>query len=130
VVALLALLLVIPSAAAYWSRRRYGRTSWSLTGAAFGCIAAPASLGLYGTFFISPWFVVTGLLGLLLTMLHGPPGYYLCIWLGFLPARTLITGSANIPLEVANGLIWAAVYGLVGLAVDRLRRTVGPRLDG
>ena len=126
-IALLALLLLIPICIAYWSRRRDGRTSWGLTGAAFGSIVSPASLGLYGTFFLGPIFVVTGLVGLLLTMLHGPPGYYLCIWLGFLPARTVITGSASIPLEVANGLIWATVYGLVGLAVDRLRRTARPQ---
>jgi hypothetical protein len=121
VVAMLALLLVVPWAAAHWSRRRNGSISWSFTGAAFGSIVAPASLGLYGTFFLGPVFVVTGLIGLLLTMLHGTPGYYLCIWLGLLPARTVITGSASIPMEVANGLIWGVAYGLVGFAIDRLR---------
>jgi hypothetical protein len=126
-VAWLALLFLLPIAIAYWSRRRDGRTSWSLTGAAFGSVISPASLGLYGTFFLGPLFIVTGLAGLLLSLVHEGPGYYLCIWLGLTPARAVVSGSAHIPVEVANALVWAAVYGFVGLAVDRRRRPARPQ---
>jgi hypothetical protein len=96
--------------------------SWTLTGAAFGAVIAPVSLGLYSTYFLGPLYFVTGMLGLVLVLFHDGPGYYLCLWTGLVAARTFVLGSNQWLVEVANAIIWAAVYGTIGALADRFRR--------
>ena len=116
--ALLTLLLLVPVAVRYWSKLHRPAVSWMLTGAALGVVISPVSMGLYSTYFLGPWFIVTGLPGLLLMIFHGSPGFYFCQWTGLLKPG-VVSGSGHILVEVANGVIWAAVYGGLGAALDR-----------
>jgi hypothetical protein len=116
---LMALLLLLPIAMRYWSKRRSPTVSWTLTGAVFGVVISPVSLGLYSTYFLGPAFTVPGMVGLLLTLFHGAPGYYLCTFLGVVPARTVISGTGNLMIELVSGLVWVLVYGAIGAALDR-----------
>lgn len=121
--AFLALLLLLPVVIRIWSRRNRAKTSWTLTGIAFGCVVSPASLGLYATYFIGPAFILTGLVGLLSTLLHSAPGYYVCLWIGCIKPGTVVVGSRNAVVELANALIWGLAYGGVGAVLDwRLER--------
>ncbi len=115
----LALLLLLPIAVRYWTKRRKPAISWTLTGVTFGCVISPASLGLYATYFFGPYFIVTGMVGLLSTLFHGAPGYYLCVWSGLVNTG-VVSGSGNLAVETVNGLLWGTVYGGVGAIVDRI----------
>jgi hypothetical protein len=54
-----------------------------LTGATFGLVVSPVSLGLYLLGFLLPIIgMLPGLLGLLRMMFHGAPGHELSILLG------------------------------------------------
>ena len=115
----LALLLLLPVAVRYWTKRRKPAISWTLTGVAFGAVISPVSLGLYATYFFGPYFIVTGMVGLLSTLFHGAPGYHLCVWSG-LVSTGVVSGSGNLAVEAVNGLFWGSVYGGVGAVFDRL----------
>lgn len=119
-VALLALWLV-PLAAALVSRRVAPSHLWRNTGFTFGLVVAPASLGLYGLFYAGPLAAVFGMLGLVLSLVHGPPGYNLAVAIGLVPSHTVVTGTANVPIEVLNALVWSVVYGVVGWLIDDWR---------
>jgi len=118
-VVFLALLLLVPVAVRYWSKRRKPAISWTLTGVAFGAVISPVSLGLYATYFYGPFFIVTGMVGLLSTLFHGAPGYYLCLWSGLVKTG-VVSGSASFGVETVNGLLWGSVYGGAGAVFDRL----------
>ena len=117
--ALLSLLLIVPVVTRYWSQRNLTTNSWALTGAAFGCVIAPASLGLYSTYYLGPVFFVTGLVGLALASFHGLPGYQMAPYLGLIEPGNVVSGIPHIPVEVANGFFWALVYGGIGVVLDR-----------
>jgi hypothetical protein len=68
---------------------------WRNTGVAFGLVAAPASLGLYGLYFIGPIAALLGMLGLVLTLFHGSPGYNLAVALGLMPSHTVTSGAGS-----------------------------------
>ena len=119
-IALLSLSLV-PVAAGRWAGARCPRRKFAVIGVSAGAVASPFSLGLYLTFFIPLLGFVPGMLGLALSMLHGPPGFYLAIALGLVPASTVVERSSHVYVQGLNGLIWGTVYGLVGVLVDRWR---------
>jgi hypothetical protein len=122
-VAFLALLLILPVVIRIWSRRNKPRASWTLTGIVFGFVVSPASLGLYATYFLGPAFIVTGFIGLLSTLFHGSPGYYVCLWIGCINPGTVVVGLRSAMVELANALIWGLAYGGVGALLDwRLQR--------
>ena len=115
------LLWLVPVAAALASRR-YARASvWRNTGIALGLVVSPASLGLYALYFLGPVAAILGMLGLLLNMLHGAPGYNLSVAMGLIPSHTPVEASMHIPIDVLNALIWAVVYGALGRFIDTLR---------
>jgi hypothetical protein len=115
----LALLLLLPVVMRIWSIRYKARASWALTGIAFGCVVSPASLGLYATYFLGPAGIVTGLIGLISILFHGPPGYHVCLWIGCVkPGFVVLLGWQNATVELANALVWGLAYGGVGAALD------------
>jgi hypothetical protein len=132
--AFLVLLVIAPVAIRYWSKRHVPSWSWAFTGMAFGLIASPFSLGLYSTYFIGPLlgpvFLVTGLLGLGLTFLHGPPGYHFAVWLGLVKTFPVVDLGPTVTVEVMNGVIWGAVYGALGALLDVSLRRGGSRPNG
>jgi hypothetical protein len=123
----LLLLAVVPVAAWRYARAHAPSHIWVLSGAAFGFVVSPLSMGLYSTFFIGPLFppgLLTGLLGLLSGFFHGTPGYEAAIWFGLIPPNKVVSGPDHIYIEVLNGAFWAVVYGLLGFFVDRVRSRV------
>ena len=119
----LLLLALVPLMAFRYARSRAPRHIWLTTGAAFGAIVSPLSLGLYSTYFVGPLGLPTGMLGLVSTLFHGAPGYDLSIWLGLVSAG-VVSGVGHAYVELVNGVIWAALYGLLGCALDWLRLRV------
>lgn len=119
---LLLLLWLVPIIAAVISYRRASRHLWRNTGIAFGLVVSPATLGLYGLYFLGPIAALFGIVGLPLQLLHGSPGYDLAIRLGLVPAGTAVEGMMHAPIEVINGAIWGVVYGVAGWAIDAFRK--------
>jgi len=94
--------------------------TWLVTGAAFGLVVSPLSLGLYSTFFASPIGLPSGMLGLVSSLFHGAPGYEAAVWLGLVSSREVVSGVGLVYIELLNGVFWAIVYGLLGFVVDRV----------
>jgi hypothetical protein len=117
----LLLLWSVPLVVAVRSRRLTPNHLWRNTGAAFGLVVSPASLGLYSLYYVGPVAAVFGMLGLVLLFLHGTPGYKLAVELALVPSHTVVTGVASISVELLNAIIWSAVYGSVGWLIDRRR---------
>ena len=116
---LLNLLIVLPVTAWYISRRSFPHRTWATTGVSFGAVISPLSMGLYATFFASPWGLVTGLLGLASVMLHGAVGYNVAIYLGLVQSHTVVSGlQQHFYIESINAIAWGVVYGLLGWCID------------
>lgn len=118
---LLLLFAVVPWMSWRYTRIHAPRHVWLISGVALGLVISPLSLGLYATFFVSPIGLPTGMLGLVSTLFHGPPGYHAARWLGLLPENEVVSGLVSIYVEVLNGIFWALVYGFLGLVIDRVR---------
>lgn len=121
-IVLLAALVAVPIAAWLYARRRAPRFSATITGAALGLVVSPVSMGLYATYYLSPFGLVTGMVGLASAMFHGPPGFHIARSLGLLPPG-VVEGFGHFYVEVANAFVWAAAYGALGWLVDRVRRS-------
>lgn len=111
---LLLLLALLPVMASRWARKYKPQSRFTILGLTWGLVVAPFSMGLYATYFIPFVGLPTGLLGLLLTMLHAAPGYSIGIQIGWFESHTVITGSASIPMFILNGLFWAMIYCAIG----------------
>ncbi len=121
-IALLLSLWLIPACTVVLTLQLRPSRLWLYTGIAFGAVVSPASAGLYGLYFVGPLPALIGMfLGLPLMMLHGGPGYTIALWFGIIPPRTVVEGSQHFTLWVLDGLVWVAVYGLIGWAVDAAR---------
>ena len=121
VLALIAL-IIVPIGAFVWAKRQRPQSVWAVTGASFGLVVAPVSLGLYATYFLGPLGIVTGMPGLLSALFHGAPGYYICTFVGIVPERTVVEGVGNFYVEASSGVFWALIYGALGWFVDYARR--------
>jgi len=121
--ALLALLLlaIVPVAAWHLARVHVPSHVYLITGVAFGLVISPLSLGLYSTYFISPFGFPTGMLGLVSVMFHGAPGFHASVLLGLVPRGEVVSGIGHIYVELFNGILWGVVYGSLGFLVDRFR---------
>ncbi len=116
---LLNLLIVVPATAWFMSRHSAPSHKWAATGACFGLVVSPLSMGLYATFFASPLGLVTGLVGLVSLMFHGAVGYNIAVYLGFIPSRTVVSGlEQHLSMEAINAIVWGAGYGLLGWGID------------
>jgi hypothetical protein len=102
--------------------------SATATGVGLGLVVSPVSFGLYATYFLGPSSIlgavslVTGMIGLASAMFHGPPGFYIARSLGLVPAG-VVEGVSHVYVEMANALVWAVVYGVLGWVIDRVRRS-------
>lgn len=114
-------LLLIPMVAFRIGGRRWPAHRWLVTGAAFGAVASPASLGLYALFAVPYVGIVPGLIGLPLSLVHGTPGFQFATVLGLRDAGTVVYGVQHVTIEFLNGLFWMAFYGAGGHLLDRFR---------
>lgn len=127
-VLLLIALIFVPVAAWLAARRYMPQFSATATGVGLGLVVSPVSFGLYATYFLGPSGIlgpislVTGMIGLASSMFHGPPGFHITRSLGLVPAG-VVEGAGHVYVEIANALVWAAVYGALGWVIDRVRRS-------
>jgi hypothetical protein len=115
------LLILVPSVAWFWAKRHRPAQLWRITGAAFGAIVEPFSLGLYATFFASPLGLVTGLIGLTASLFHGAPGYEIATSVGLVEGHKVVEGIDHLWISGTNAIVWGAVYGTLGWLIDRRR---------
>jgi hypothetical protein len=127
--ALLLSLWLFPLAVFVVGRRRAPAHIWCATGVSFGLIASPASMGLYGLYWIAgllaAWIgraamgiAFIGIGGVMLAMFHGAPGFHLATALGLRDASTVVHGVEQIYIEAINAVVWSLVYGTAGFALD------------
>lgn len=111
-------LWLVPFGAAVVAYRFARGSLWRTTGFTFGLVVSPASLGLYGLYFLGPIAAIFGMVGLVLCMAHGFPGYNLAIALGLIPSHAVIIGTSALPVEALNAVVWSIVYGALGWFID------------
>jgi hypothetical protein len=118
---LLAFLILVPIGGYWFARRRCPKYVFRVVGIAFGAIVSPWATGLYAFYFMSPWGIVLGLVGLVLGLVHGVPGFELGHYFGLIPYGVVSDIRSQLVMELLNGLVWGAIYGLVGWAIDTIR---------
>lgn len=117
----LALLVLVPVIGYVVARHRWPARLFTISGAAFGAIVSPLAIGLYSFYFLSPWGVVPGFLGLALALVHGEPGFRVAIYAGLIPPEVVTEIQPNLTLALIDGLVWAPIYAFVGFAIDWIR---------
>ncbi len=119
----LLMLWLVPIAAAMLARRVDPPHVWRDTGIALGLVVSPASLGLYSLYFVGPIAAVFGIVGLVLVLIHGAPGYSLATTMR-LVTPGISENAIDLWPEIFNAAIWSVGYGAIGWLADRwtLRR--------
>jgi hypothetical protein len=123
-------LWVVPVLTYRYARRNSPSHVWCATGIAVEAVASPASFGTYSFYWLGALIGPLGLplaglgiLGLMLTLLHGAPGFYLATILG-LRGSGVVHGFQYVYIEFLNAVVWAVAYGAIGWALDFvIRRT-------
>ena len=117
---LLMLLVLIPYATYRWTKANRPSRTGVLTGATVGLVISPVSLGVYLLGFLLPLIgMLPALVGGVLTLFHGAPGYQLSILLGFQEPGVVVHGSDVIWIELLNSLFWSPIYATVGFFLDK-----------
>ncbi len=119
---LLLLLIVVPITVWYWATRHKPRLRWLVTGAAFGVVASPWSLGLYATYFVPYVGLPSGMVGLFLVLVHGIPGFELAKHFGLIAPTSVVEGAGHFYVEALNALVWGPLYGAIGWILDRVHK--------
>ena len=123
----LLVLAFVPILVWRYARSHAPRHGWLATGASLGVVISPLSLGLYSTFFLGPFGLPTGMVGLVSVLFHGAPGFHLAQWLELVP-HGVVSGKSHVYVELLNGVIWAVSYGLVGFVADWFRFRGRPQI--
>ena len=118
-------LWIIPVLAYRHTRRSIPLHVYCITGIALRSVASAASMGTYGLYWVAGLIglmglplAAVGILGLVLALFHGAPGYYLAVMLGLVPPREVVHGIENVYIESLNSVIWAIIYGVIGYTLD------------
>lgn len=120
---LLSLLIFIPFIAYKFARIYITDYIFCISGIAFGVIVTPFSLGLYSWFHVSSLGLIPGMVGLILSIIHGSPGFYLATAFGVINGVDVISSVYGYTVVlVFNIIIWVFIYGLLGYGVDCYRK--------
>lgn len=114
----LVLVALVPLGAWLYTCLLAPRYMWRATGAAFGLVIYPLSLGLAAISFESWPTQLIGVAGIVSMFFHSAPALLLEFWLNPLPSDE---SMVDIYIALFDGVLWAAVYGYIGLRVDRAR---------
>src|SRR5579862_3335707 len=127
-------LWIVPVLAYRYARRNNPSHAYVLTGIALGAVVSMASMGTYALYFLAGIvclialpLAAVGIVGLVLTLFHSAPGYYLAITLGLVQPSEGVHGIGHVYIESLNSVIWVIVYGAIGYARDsaiRRRRRI------
>jgi hypothetical protein len=70
-------------------------------------------------FFLGPYALVPGMLGLVSSFIHDFPGYEGVTVLGLrTPQKIVNAQQQHVVVEFINGLCWATIYGTLGYGMD------------
>jgi len=115
---------IVPVLAYRRTRRSIPSHKYCITGMALGFVVSAASWGTYALFWVSGDFGLIalplgaiGIVGLVLLMIHGTPGFLLATALG-LRSGGVVHGIERVYIEVLNAIVWAIVYGSIGYLLD------------
>jgi hypothetical protein len=62
------------------------------------------------------------MLGLILMLVHGALGFKIAVAFGMIPRGVASGATSQLVIESINGVVWAAIYGAVGCAIDKINR--------
>lgn len=118
---LLILLAAIPYVVYQWARTNRPRQIGLLTGTTLGLVVSPVSSGLYLLGFLLPLIgLIPALVGGMLTMFHGVPGYQLSIFLGIQEPGVVVEGYyVETWIQGLSGVFWGVTYGIIGFILDK-----------
>ncbi|MBU0728207.1 MAG: hypothetical protein KKE17_10200 [Proteobacteria bacterium] len=118
----LLLFAVVPAGLYLYFSKKRPRNLWLATGISFGLVASPISIGVLG-FNVTPLIgKLLGLFGLILTLIHGFPGYFMGSAIGITNPGVVLAFPERFWVEVLNGIFWATIYGILGYTFDAQRR--------
>lgn len=112
------LLLVIPFSAYYLAKKYHPEKLWRITGISFGMVVAPVSLCLLKYAYVPIVGKLLGFVGLLFNLIHGAPGYFMVVGMGFQEPGMALSFSELTLINLVNGILWSVHYGLVGYNFD------------
>jgi hypothetical protein len=119
------LLLLIPISAWRISKHKFPQWTYTSLGVGFGFVVIPLSLWLYMQYYVGPIrALIFGFLGLFMIMAHMAPLTKLTISL-LLDATDTSGGAWGAPVlkyAITGGLLWASIYGCLGLVIDLIRK--------
>src|SRR6266404_3944962 len=111
----------VPIAAHGWAQRHAPGHVGLITGLAFGTIADPLTLAVYGLGMIVPPLLLPGLL---LAHFHGAPGYNLALVTHLIRAGVVIDlwTPGFFWTSFLSAAVWTPIYGTAGWLWDRRGR--------
>ncbi|MFC1523174.1 hypothetical protein ACFL6N_00140 [Thermodesulfobacteriota bacterium] len=121
---LLILLAAVPIGGYFWSRKSRQEWLWTITGVCFGLVVAPLGLGfmdLSGLPIIGKLF---GLIGMLLNLVHGLPGFIIAVAHGIHAPGEVLSVSGHVMVSAINGVAWAFFYGVLGFTFDKKSKEI------
>jgi len=86
----------------------------AVRGVTLGLVVSPASLGLYGFYFVGPVAAILGMLGLVLVQFHGMAGYELAVLFNIIQSNTVVANTDKISIEILSCIFWSLTYGFLG----------------
>lgn len=114
-------LILVPISVYFWARSYRPEHKYSCSGAAFGFIIVPFSMGLYILIYLVPNVVgyVLGMMGYFSTFFHSSFGYDLSVFFGFLEPKEVVNGLNHyVIIYLVEGIVWGLAYGCVGYGID------------
>lgn len=115
---LLMLLATLPLACYFFFKSRSSNKLWQTTGICLGLVISPISLGILALKPIPLIGRLFGLVGIILTLPHDFPGYFMALSVGLARIGGELPLQERIWVEVLNGVFWSVVYGFIGHALD------------
>ncbi|MEW6593878.1 MAG: hypothetical protein AB1413_03295 [Thermodesulfobacteriota bacterium] len=112
------LLIVIPLSGYFLAKTYRPEMLWRVTGITFGMVVAPVSLCLLNYAYVPIIGKLFGLVGLLFNLIHGAPGYFMVVGMGFQEPGVSLSFSELALINLVNGILWSVHYGLVGYNFD------------
>ena len=120
------LLIIVPLIGYKWAKKYNKRKLWTITCASLGAVVSPLAYGIYGIgmylAFLQPYIglVFIAIAGAIF-FFHSAVGYKAAIILGIQTPAVVTSGMDDIWIDLINGIVWGAIYGLIGYLIDRVR---------
>lgn len=116
--ALLILLTALPLACYFFLKSRSSQKLWQISGFCLGLVISPISMGILALKPIPLIGMLFGLVGIILTLPHDFPGYFMGLSIGLAHTGRELPFQERVWVEVLNGVFWSVIYGFIGHALD------------